>query len=83
MLLLFYRIMIEEHFYWCLAMERWVILEAEDVPQVFAPTIYPSFLPGFVLRFLYRYGGRTIIGKQAQNAGIGRHTDEEIFRLGL
>ncbi len=75
--------MMEEHFYWCLVMERWVIMGAEDVPKFFAPTIFPSFLPGFVVNYLYKQFGSSTMLAQAKAAGLGRHSEEEIYKLAL
>lgn len=75
------RIMIEEHFYWCLAMERWVYCEGRDAAQIFPP-LFPSFFPQALVRYLCKTMGAGLVGKQARAAGIGRHSKEEVEKLG-
>ncbi len=73
--------MLEEHFYWCLALERWVYLEARDVPKVFAP-YFPWWVPKRVVAYIYTKMGRDVILEQAKGAGMGRHSREEVEAMG-
>ncbi len=54
------RIMLEDHFYWCCVLERWVYQEGKDFYRFFPPTFFslPSWVPKWVHLFMYKRLGR-------------------------
>ncbi len=75
------RLMIEDHFYWCLVLDRWVYGEGQDAAAVFPP-IFPAYLPKAITRYLYKRAGATTMYNQAHGAGIGRHSRQEVEGMG-
>ncbi len=76
-----FRIMIEEHFYWCLALERWVYLEGRENIKFFPP-FFPAWFPDWLVNRMFKWMGRNLILKQACGAGIGRHSRPEVEEMG-
>lgn len=74
------RAIIEDHFYFCMVMERWSYIDLDTIRnEVFAPfSGIPSFLVGF---FLKRVGKQ--VKAQAVGQGIGRHTKDEVRAMGM
>ena len=72
------RALIEDHFYFCLVLDRWVYKKAAIVKDVFAPLPVPGFLAGMALS---RISGQQKKACHAQ--GMGRHSREEVEAMGL
>jgi len=73
--------MVEEHFYWCFVLERWVYLNAEDIGDTFASNSFPSWMPQFGVNIMLGKICKQI--KQHTYAqGLGRHSQEEVEQLG-
>jgi len=72
-----FRIMIEDHLYWGLAVHRWVHDAGEyldNFKSIFGP------VPGFLVKRIRKQVGQTV-GDQAKSAGVGRHTRMEIEKM--
>ena len=73
------RILIEEHFYWTLALDRWVYNEGKGCVKFFGKL--PESVPTFLWPIIFKLIGKYLVSKQAYNAGIGRHTREEVEKM--
>lgn len=67
------RAVLEDHFYFCAVMDKWVFGKRSDILNNMAPLPGPSFLHNF---FLGRVAGN--LKKQCEGQGIGRHSPEQI-----
>jgi len=68
------RIMIEEHFYWGVAVHRWAHDEGEYLSN-FKSLMGP--VPAFIEKRIKKQVGH-MIEEQARSAGLGRHSREEL-----
>lgn len=71
------RIMIEDHFYWGVAVYRWVHDNGKylaNFKSIFGP------LPGFLLKRIRKKVGQ-LVGTQANSAGLGRHSREDLEEM--
>lgn len=71
-----WRVLMEEHLYWCLVYERWAI----DANWELARAAYFGFLPAAVRRPLAALIRRKTL-KQLQAQGTGRHARDEIYAI--
>ncbi len=78
----YFRIMIEEHLYWCSVLERWVYHEGRDAVRYFPPCYFPSWYPDWLVRYMFKSFAKGKVSEQARMQGIGRHSREEVERLG-
>ena len=70
--------MLEEHTYFCMIWYRWLDpVNADATREVFF-----GFLPGILKRLIFALAQRTV-RKQTEAQGIGRHSPDEIKKLGL
>lgn len=69
-----FRVLMEEHLYWCVVYERWAI----DANWALTRDAYFGFLPGVVRGPIAGLIRRKTL-KQLHGQGIGRHTQEEIY----
>jgi hypothetical protein len=69
--------MIEEHFYWGVAVHRWVHDEGqylENFKSIFGPV--PAFLKSRIMKQVGQ-----MVGGQARSAGLGRHSRLELEQM--
>ncbi len=74
--------MLEDHYYWCVALERWLYDDARDILTFFPPTLYPKWLPKAVVNFMLKRYGKSIILPQTHGQGMGRHSQHEVEEFG-
>lgn len=74
------RAVLEDHFYFLHAMDRWVHDEGRVGLTHFGKV--PS-VPAWVVRYQLKRMGRKLIGEQCRGQGLGRHTRDEIVRWGI
>lgn len=70
-----YRLMMEEHFYWPIALQRWVYRKGQDLPEI--TSSLPWFMP-LIMPMITRN-----IRNQATGQGVGRHSEAQVIELGL
>ncbi len=75
------RIMIEEHLYWCMVLERWEYDDCRDITKIFPPSIFPDSLPKDQHQEMLKSMRPNMI-KQAHGQGLGRHTKETVLKFG-
>ena len=80
----FFRMMLEDHLYWCMIMERWIYRECRDIIKIFAPSMFdgPSWMPKFMIRPMFAFYGKQVWLKQAIGAGIGRLPQDLVHEAG-
>lgn len=69
-----FQIMMEDHFYWCASLFRWVYTRGTTLPQIVE---MPS-----ILRMLIPLYSRNVM-KQTFAQGLGRHTEAEVMEIGV
>ena len=69
---------LEERFYWIIALDRVVFNKGKHMPEFLPPMIKPAFMNGLMVNYIARQ-----VKGQAQQHGIGRHSREEIEKIGL
>ncbi len=74
-----FRVMLEEHFFWCFLTIEFVHNNGKYMRPIFPVLPVPGFLQGFAFNnFVLK-----TIKKQAHAQGTGRHSQEEAERIGL
>ena len=76
------RLMIEEHFYWCIVLERWIYDDAKDLAKIFPPSNMPGFVPKSKYRRFLKLGLQGQVKKQTHGQGLGRHDKETVLKWG-
>ncbi len=76
------RIMVEEHFYWCMVLERWIYDDAKDAARIFPPSLFPGILPKSKYRFFLKKFLKPNLKKQTHGQGLGRHDKETVLKFG-
>ncbi len=72
----------EEHFYWCIALERWVYDRSDYLTRVLPP--FNVFnLPKSIDWWIFINFTRKMVKDQGHGAGLGRHTRSEVEKMGI
>ena len=70
--------MLEDHFYWVIVFSRWMSKQGWPVWSLPMKKAMPPVIGGFILNRVKTMAKRQLLGQ-----GIGRHTEENIFKMGI
>ncbi len=76
-----FRIMIEDHLYWVLSLERWFYQDCDDLVEIFPYTRYPG-IPQFLKKPMVKYHGLSLMRRNCHAHGMGRHSQEDVEEMG-
>ncbi len=74
--------MLEEHYYWCIHLERWIYDDENEFAEFFPPPIFSKWIPKSMMKFMLKRIVGSLIQKQADGHGMGRHSRAEVEEFG-